>query len=118
MFKKLLCFALLSLILFSCSSSYEKVVDGVIIHLNKTDGNARLLKLTVVNDKVIRVSATAADTFSTAKSLVVDELPVFNDWKLVEKRPESPFLHFTNCYWIDIKSMLLKRYLLMIIYGM
>ena len=85
MFKKLLCFALLSLILFSCSSSYEKVVDGVIIHLNKTDGNAKLLKLTVINDKVIRVSATAADTFSTAKSLVVDELPVFNDWKLVEK---------------------------------
>ena len=56
MFKKLLCFALLSLILFSCSSSYEKVVDGVIIHLNKTDGNAKLLKLTVINDKVILVT--------------------------------------------------------------
>lgn len=105
MFKKLLCSAFLFFSFFSCSPSYEKLQDGVVIHLNNTgEGTAKHLKLSVINDKVIHVSATAADTFSTAKSLVVAESPAFTSWKMKEDQGKVVIETAAMKAYADIKT--------------
>jgi alpha-D-xyloside xylohydrolase len=50
---------------------YKKVTDGLIVNLPETlTQNARLLRLQVVSDKIIRVTATPENAFSIAKSLM------------------------------------------------
>jgi alpha-D-xyloside xylohydrolase len=50
---------------------YKKVNDGLIINLPETlTQNARLLRLQVISDKIIRVTATPENAFSIAKSLM------------------------------------------------
>src|SRR5688572_24496172 len=65
---------LLALVVGACSrkGGYEKNNDGIIVRLDNTGGKqARLLKLEVIADKIIHVTATPSDSFSTEKSLVV-----------------------------------------------
>ena len=66
-------FFLLSL--FSCTQQgYEKTSDGVIFSLSQSDKNeVKKLRLQVVNDKIIHVSATPENRFSTEKSLIIDK---------------------------------------------
>ncbi|MBT1689908.1 DUF4968 domain-containing protein, partial [Fulvivirgaceae bacterium PWU37] len=63
---------------------FEKLADGIV--LKPTQGQAtRAVRLRVVSDGIIHVTASAADTFSTARSLIVlPELEGKNDWKLEE----------------------------------
>lgn len=87
MIKKLLCVTFLLPILLSCQSTWEKNERGVIIHLSPEDEqSARKVRLEVLNDQVIRVSATAASTFSTDTSMVVDpvESPA-TAWQVTEE---------------------------------
>jgi alpha-D-xyloside xylohydrolase len=67
-----LCF-LAGLLFASCAQAqYEKTPDGVIVMLNqKQSTDVRLVRLEVVNDKVIHVSATPDNAFSTTKSLII-----------------------------------------------
>jgi alpha-D-xyloside xylohydrolase len=75
--------------LFSCTqkSSYDKLEDGVLIHLRSGGTqSAKLLKLQVISDNIIHVIASPTDSFSTVKSLIV--LPGTNGstaWKLKEE---------------------------------
>lgn len=69
---------LLTAILFLFSSSKEqnwkRTDDGVIINLKGEAGKtAKLLKVNVVNERIIHVSATPSDKFSDMKSLTVIE---------------------------------------------
>ncbi|MDR2917531.1 MAG: DUF4968 domain-containing protein, partial [Tannerella sp.] len=61
------------LCLFSCAKqSYENTPDGIIIHLQqKQSADAGKVRLQVVNDRVIRVSATPEKQFSKEKSLII-----------------------------------------------
>ncbi len=61
------------LLLGACGKkqTYDKLADGVIIHLDSAGGGARQVRLQVVSKNIIHVTATPADTFSSAKSLVV-----------------------------------------------
>ena len=85
--KLLLLHLLLALLISACStkSNYEKLQDGVVVTLNTKEGGAKRVKLQVISDDIIHVTATPADTFSTAQSLVVlPEVKGFTSWKLEE----------------------------------
>jgi alpha-D-xyloside xylohydrolase len=65
---------LVALVVGACSrkGGYEKNNEGIIVKLDNTGGKeARMLKLEVISDKIIHVTATPSDSFSTEKSLVV-----------------------------------------------
>ena len=64
--------------IFSCSrQGYEKTSDGVILSLKQNNKNeVKKLRLQVVNDKIIHVSATPENRFSTEKSLIIDKSTV------------------------------------------
>lgn len=66
---------ILAILLFgSCSrkGAYEKSEDGIVIRLSNPSGNgASLLRLDVITDKIIHVTATPSDSFPTEKSLIV-----------------------------------------------
>jgi alpha-D-xyloside xylohydrolase len=70
----------------SCNNnSWEKIGDGVIIYLEEPSASkAKLVRLSVIDEDIIRVSATPA-TFSAEKSLVVQEKPVTALWDVVEE---------------------------------
>ncbi|MDF9831070.1 TIM-barrel domain-containing protein [Parabacteroides sp. PF5-6] len=87
MIKKFLCVTLLLPILLSCQSTWEKNERGVIIHLSPDDEQlARKVRLEVLNDQVIRVSATPASTFSTDTSMVVDPVgSPATSWQVTEE---------------------------------
>lgn len=59
--------------LFSCTTqSYEKTREGIIINLQqKQSADVGKIRLQVVNDKVIRVTATPEKKFSTEESLII-----------------------------------------------
>ena len=64
---------LVCLALFSCTGqSYEKTSDGVVINLQQSrQTDAKKIRLQVINDQVIRVSATPKKDFSKEKSLII-----------------------------------------------
>ena len=57
----------------SCASSgYERTDEGVLIRLDQKEStDSRLVRLNVVNSKIIHVSATPKKSFSKEKSLIV-----------------------------------------------
>jgi len=87
MIKRFLCITLLLPILFSCQSAWEKTESGVIINLSPADKHsARKVRLEVINDQVIRVSATPASVFSSDSSMVVDrKLSSATSWQVTEE---------------------------------
>ncbi|SHF35960.1 TIM-barrel domain-containing protein [Dysgonomonas macrotermitis] len=72
---------------FSCkSSSYTKTEDGVIVSLKEQANSAKSVRLQVINDDVIRVTATPTGKFSDKKSLItVFESTQKQGWDVVEK---------------------------------
>ncbi|AYB35070.1 TIM-barrel domain-containing protein [Chryseolinea soli] len=72
--------------LAACSqkSSVEKLTDGVIVH--PTNGStAKSVRLRVISPSIVQVTASAADTFSTPKSLIIlPGVSGVSDWKLEE----------------------------------
>jgi alpha-D-xyloside xylohydrolase len=77
----------LTLMLISCNnSSWEKTDDGVIIYPEESSASkAKLVRLSVIDEGIIRVSATPAASFSEEKSLVVQEKPVTAPWDVAEE---------------------------------
>lgn len=59
-------------LLFACSTkkAYEKVTDGIIITLPE-DNPTQKIRLQLINEKTVRVSATPTDTFPKDNSLIV-----------------------------------------------
>ena len=64
---------LLLIALTGCSpSTFQKTKDGVVVTISQNNNTpSHKVKLQVVNDKIIRVSATADKKFSTEKSLMI-----------------------------------------------
>ncbi|SHH16626.1 alpha-D-xyloside xylohydrolase [Chryseolinea serpens] len=76
--------------LTACSQkpAVEKLTDGVIVHPAK-GGTTKAVRLRVIAPSIIQVTASAADTFSTAKSLIIlPEVTGSPDWKLEEADQE------------------------------
>jgi alpha-D-xyloside xylohydrolase len=74
-------FALLTItVLMTCSrkgdlneqsSEIRRIEDGIVVAINNAGNNTKLVRLQVVSEDIIRVSATPADSFSTEESLMV-----------------------------------------------
>jgi alpha-D-xyloside xylohydrolase len=77
---------LVAVALTACSqkSAIEKLADGVIVH-PANGGTTKAVRLRVISPSIIQVTASAADTFATAKSLIIlPEVTGSKDWKLEE----------------------------------
>ena len=77
---------LMAVALTACSQkpAVEKLADGVIVHPAK-GGTTKAVRLRVIAPYIIQVTASAADTFSTAKSLIIlPDVTGSPDWKLEE----------------------------------
>lgn len=60
------------LLLASCTGAYKTNVDGVTVRLqNPVEGGPRLVRLEVLGEKLIRVSATPERRFSDSQSLII-----------------------------------------------
>lgn len=69
----------------STSKPVEKTDKGVVVTLTGSGTQGRKIRLEVVNDDIIRVTASATDTFSTAPShMIVPGLEKSGTWKLEE----------------------------------
>lgn len=84
--KRILLLSLVAIaFLFGCTSqktTYEKIDNGVIVHLEKANSKGtRLIKLEAISDDIIHVTASPTDSFSSDKSLMV--LPELNFNKAV-----------------------------------
>ena len=62
---------LVALTLSCAKPTFEKLADGVVVHLQSKEGQAKQVKLRVVSDDIIQVIASPVDSFSTRKSLMV-----------------------------------------------
>lgn len=94
---KLMFVSLFAVFLFaSCSNSYEKVEDGIIVRVrDNTPTGAKKVHLEVVNDDIIHVRATPIDKFSQRKSLIsVAESNKTSNWSVEEQ--EDAVLLKTN----------------------
>ncbi len=82
--KKYILFVAAALLFSMCfRSTWRKTESGVIIRLNPREhGNVKQLKLDVVNDEIIRVTASPSGKISEEKSLIITENlipePAFN----------------------------------------
>ena len=79
---------IISLLLFSCKgSNYKKIEDGIIVSVKTAvDGGAKKVRLQVVNDDIIHITATPTGEFSNRKSLIsVLEEKAKTDWTVEEK---------------------------------
>jgi alpha-D-xyloside xylohydrolase len=65
------------------AGNVTKTPNGVVINFKRAEGKAKKIRLEVINDKTIRVTATPAADFSTAASLmIVPGLKKSTSWKL------------------------------------
>ncbi len=56
------------------SGSYRKLSDGILINVNSNAKNdARLIKMQVVTDNILHITASPVDSFVAEKSLMVLE---------------------------------------------
>lgn len=87
MIKKVLCLAVYLFALMSChTSSWEKTAEGIVVHPENSDA-VHQVRLAVVNETVIHVSATP-DKFSEEPSLVVEKMPCTTSWQVTEEEGE------------------------------
>ncbi|MCR5313844.1 MAG: DUF4968 domain-containing protein, partial [Bacteroidaceae bacterium] len=71
----------------ACSGKYEKVDQGVVIHVTQSDSCntiPKLVRLQVMGEKIIRVSATADDSFADKQSLIIVDQQKKTPYDVVE----------------------------------
>lgn len=86
-----------SLLLTSCySSSYQKTDEGITVTVKKNSSNEKHhIRLQVVNDRIIHVSVTPEEDFSTEKSLItVPDLKYSGKFEVSE---DARFVILTTC---------------------
>jgi alpha-D-xyloside xylohydrolase len=83
---------LLLALLTACSTEIDikKTERGVIVPIKNADKNAKFVRLEVITDDIIRVTATPTDSFSSEKSLMVlpSELQGNTPWEVNESDDE------------------------------
>lgn len=75
------------ILLAGCSpSNYKKINEGVIVRVEHVDSKAvHNIRLQVINDRVIHVSATPEKEFSSEKSLItISDLPFSSEFNVAE----------------------------------
>jgi alpha-D-xyloside xylohydrolase len=79
-------FSLALVMLYACTpNAYKKNDDGVLIHVKDTAGTT-YIKVQVVSDEIIHVTANPTGNFSTEKSLMVVDQPMTKaEWTLKDE---------------------------------
>lgn len=75
-------------VLIGCNgASFQKKPDGIIVSLKQTsDTDLRLMRLQVINSKIIRVSATPDNSFADPQSLITTTFqPASTKWDAYQK---------------------------------
>lgn len=73
--------------LISCSSApWEKISDGVVVHVRKDGKPDHSVRLQVLTDQIIRVSSVPGKHFADKPSLmIIDQLPAVPDYTVEEE---------------------------------
>ena len=105
MFKKTLFIFSLLLALASCGQQgWRKTSNGIVVTLEKSDSlTTRQVRLAVVSENVIRVSATPGD-FSKDTSLIVAQKPVTAKWTAEEEKGYVKLSTDSLCAYVSLKS--------------
>ena len=86
--RKLLTGVFLMLALTTQAADYTVTSNTITIPVKSpTATGARLVKLQVVNSKIIRVEATATTSFPQKNSLIILPQPDYNNFKVTENGP-------------------------------
>jgi alpha-D-xyloside xylohydrolase len=89
--KRILLLICAAAVLAACSKqgNVRKTDSGVIVNIPGGEGKAKQVRLEVITDKIVRVTATAADSFATTPSLmVVPGLSRSGKWEVSETENE------------------------------
>jgi alpha-D-xyloside xylohydrolase len=70
-------------------SSFKKINDGVIVYPTQSQGNAKQVRLQVIDENIVRVTASALDSFSTEKSLTVIPVSGKTNFNLTEQEDRA-----------------------------
>jgi len=65
--------------------SYDKTENGVIVTLEPKENGPKKVRLEVVNDRIIRVSATAEDDFKDTESLIIVDQSKKSSFEITEE---------------------------------
>ena len=66
--------------------NYEKTDKGVTVHVTKGSATSpKLVRLQVMGDKIIRVSATADNQFADRQSLIIVDQPSYSNYTVKEE---------------------------------
>ena len=92
--KRILSIALGILLFVSCTSTgIEKTAHGIIVRLQPQNSReARNIRLQVVNEMIIHVSATSEKNFSTENSLITQPGLTFSDKFTVDEKEDRVIL--------------------------
>jgi alpha-D-xyloside xylohydrolase len=70
------------------AQEYKKVPGGILVRFKTSGDDAKALRLTVISEKIIRVTATPTGEFSTTPSLMVLDQQPFTDYKVTENKDQ------------------------------
>ena len=96
LFLKKLFVGLFILQCYACSQEYkiEKHEDGITLRLpgQPNEQSPKMIRVSIVSNDIVHVTSTAADSFATAKSLIVEDKPFPKvSWKM-EEEGDSVFI--------------------------
>ena len=75
---------LFSLFIFQIYNLKEKTDKGIIIFLEDKENGPKKVRLEVINDNIIRVSATAEDDFNDHESLIIVDQEKKTSFEILE----------------------------------
>ena len=76
--------ALLICLFFIQIIAYDKTENGIIVTLEPKENGPKKVRLEVVNDRIVRVSATAEDDFKNTESLIIVEQSKRSSFEVTE----------------------------------
>ena len=85
--RKFMCTVAVGMLCIPASAiNYEKTAQGVTVHVTKGSATSpKLVRLQVMGDKIIRVSATADNQFADRQSLIIVDLPSYSNYTVKEE---------------------------------
>ena len=85
--KNLMCVMAMGMVCIPVNAiNYEKNDNGVTVHITKGSATSpKLVRLQVMGDKIIRVSATADNQFADRQSLIIVDQPSYSNYTVKEE---------------------------------
>src|SRR4051794_1218520 len=89
----LLSFSILTTYFSYAQQAFDKLNDGVVVHVrSSTPGNAKTVKLQVVNKNIIRVTSIPENNFANDSSLIIVYKSNSNNQFTTEQKGDTVYL--------------------------